>query len=498
MKKIIIFLLMTLYCLSSHAQFKLSGRIWNYDPNKVLEINIPLVFGFYKENSQRITVAGDGTFEVALPITARKSATLIYSGVFQTLLLSPGKDLIVNLTDSTIVFINGSALTENKTIQQIKLDEVPFFMKAPYLNNLAKLSLTQLKQQVLIRCLADCNQMNKVIQSSSLSTQLKDYIHTELYAQRINHLNDFARVAELPKSTSDSLILELFEKASINLQEDFGGPSFYSFLDNYLRYLETKAFVKIRAEKIPSSEPIPYFGISLDSANRLMTVYSKDYWRFIGALNNFSKPIVEKYNFQQLVNLYHDRDLTHLKVLAEAHWKIFLTDKHKPLIESYIADLDALLVANKQNKQIRLIEDDQPISSIYDLIAELKGKVVYLDVWGTWCGPCKFELKYTPELKKRYMDKDIAFVYLDMDEDNRDQDWKDFIRINNLTGTHLRKNRTQISPFWKELLLNAKDKAEYYPQYFIFDKTGKLVVEKALRPSNGKQLYDQLDQILNQ
>lgn len=208
---------MTLYCLSSHAQFKLSGRIWNYDPNKVLEINIPLVFGFYKENSQRITVAGDGTFEVALPITARKSATLIYSGVFQTLLLSPGKDLIVNLTDSTIVFINGSALTENKTIQQIKLDEVPFFMKAPYLNNLAKLSLTQLKQQVLIRCLADCNQMNKVIQSSSLSTQLKDYIHTELYAQRINHLNDFARVAELPKSTSDSLILELFEKASINL-----------------------------------------------------------------------------------------------------------------------------------------------------------------------------------------------------------------------------------------------------------------------------------------
>lgn len=498
MKKILVFLLMTLYCLSSHAQFKLSGKIWNYDPNNALEINIPLVFGFYKENSQRITVASDGTFEVALPITARKSATLIYSSVFQTLLLSPGKDLRVNLTDSTIVFIDGSALTENKTIQQIKLDEVPFFMKDPDLNNLAKRSLAQLRQQVLIPCLADCNQINKVIQTAPLSTSLKSYIRTEFYAQRVNHLNDFARVAELPKSTADSLILELFGKASINLQDDFGGPSFYSFLDNYLRYLETKAFVKIRAEKIPSSEPIPYFGISLDSANRLMTIYSKDYWRFIGALNNFSKPIVENYNFQQLVNLYHDKDLTHLKALAGAHWKIFPKDKHKPLVESYIADLDALLVANKHNKQIRLIEDDQPISSIDDLIAQLKGKVVYLDVWGTWCGPCKFELKYTPELKKRYMDKDIAFVYLDMDEDHRDQDWKDFIRVNNLTGIHLRKNRKQIEPFWKELLLNAKDKAEYYPQYFIFDKTGKLVVEKALRPSNGKQLYDQIDQILNQ
>ncbi|APU96675.1 hypothetical protein BV902_10245 [Sphingobacterium sp. B29] len=498
MKKILVFLLMTLFCLSSHAQFKLSGKIWNYDPNKTLEINIPLVFGFYKENSQRVTVAGDGTFEVVLPVTARKSATLIYSGVVQTLLLSPGKNLIANLTDSTIVFVAGSALTENKTIQQIKLDEVPFFMKAPALNNLAKRSLAELRQQLLIPFLADCNQMNEVIQTTSLPSQLKDYIRTELYAQRINHLNDFARVAELPKPTSDSLVLELFGKVSINLQDDFGGPSFYSFLDNYLRYLETKAFGKIRSEKIPSSEPIPYFGISLDSANRLMNSYSKDYWRLIGALNNFPKTIVEKYNFQQLVNLYHDRDLPHLKALAGAHWKIFPTDKHRPLVERYIADLDSLLIANKQNKQIRLIEDDRPISSIYDLIAKLKGKVVYLDVWGTWCGPCKFELKYTPELKKRYMDKDIAFVYLDMDEDHRDQDWKDFIRVNNLIGIHIRKNRKQIEPFWKELLLNAKDKAEYYPQYFIFDKTGKLVVEKALRPSNGKQLYDQIDQILNQ
>ncbi|MGE8422621.1 MAG: hypothetical protein ACN6PI_07315, partial [Sphingobacterium siyangense] len=127
-----------------------------------MEINIPLVFGFYKENSQRVTVAGDGTFEVVLPVTARKSATLIYSGVVQTLLLSPGKNLIANLTDSTIVFVAGSALTENKTIQQIKLDEVPFFMKAPALNNLAKRSLAELRQQLLIPFFSDCNQMNEV------------------------------------------------------------------------------------------------------------------------------------------------------------------------------------------------------------------------------------------------------------------------------------------------------------------------------------------------
>ena len=489
---------MTCFCLSSRAQFKLRGRIQNYEKGKPLDINIPLVFGFYKENSQNITVADNGKFELVVPIIARKSATLNYKSVFQTLLLSPGKDLIINLTDSTILFEGGSAATENKLIQQIKMDEVPFFMKSPAFNDLAKLSLAQLKQQVLTPSLADCDRINGIIAATPLPNPLKDFIRTEFYAQRMNHLNDFARTAELSKPAADSLILELFGKTSINLRNGFGGPAYYSFVDNYVRYLETSAFVKIRAEKIASSEPIPYFGISLDSANRLMNIYSKDYWRFIGLLNNVPLPVVEKYNFQQLVNLYHDKDLSHLRTLAAVHLKIFPKNKRRRLVESYIRNLDSLLVANKQNKQIRFFEDDKHAASIYDVIQELKGKVVYLDVWGTWCGPCKFELKFTPELKKRYMDKNVAFVYLDMDEDSRAHNWRDFIRINNLTGIHLRRSRAKMDAFWKELLLNAEDKAEYYPQYFIFDKTGKLVVEKAFRPSHGKQLFDQLDQILNQ
>ena len=138
----------------------------------------------------------------------------------------------------------------------------------------------------------------------------------------------------------------------------------------------------------------------------------------------------------------------------------------------------------------------EKISSIYDVINRLKGKVVYLDVWGTWCGPCKEELKYTPELKVRFKDKDVAFVYLDLDEDNLDSQWRAFIITNNMEGLHLRKSRQTIVPFWKELLANSEDKEEYYPQYFIFDKEGKLVVSKAKRPSEKEELYTQIEQFL--
>lgn len=501
MKKLFILSLIVLCYSTIQAQFTLHGRIQNYASGKSLNVNIPLVFGFRSENSQIISVADDGSFQYTFPILEQKSATIQYNKlIFQTLLLNPGEDLELVLTDSTIRFIGGTARAENELLQRINPDPVPFFMKAPALAGFAKFSFSQLQENLLKPYFSDSNRMNALIDGSLFSPEQKQFIRMEFNAQKYNQLNDFVRECDLPKSTADSLILHIFDDADLSLRASAGGPSYYTFVDNYVRYLEKKAFAKIKAEKIPSGKLIPYFGISLDSANRLMDIYSKDYWRLIGVANNFPSNIAAEYNYQQLVNLYQDKDLKHLEALARAHFSRFPTARHNPTIQSYIAELKSALVKNKQNKNIQIFADYERVGSMNEVIATLKGKVVYLDVWGTWCGPCKAELKYTPELKKKYADadKDIAFVYLDMDADNKDQDWKDFIRINNLTGIHLRKNREQMDSFWKELLRNAKDKAEYYPQYFIFDKTGKLVVEKALRPSHGQQLYDQLDKILNQ
>ena len=80
------------------------------------------------------------------------------------------------------------------------------------------------------------------------------------------------------------------------------------------------------------------------------------------------------------------------------------------------------------------------------LVKSFKGKVVYLDIWGTWCGPCKDELTYVPELKAHFKGKDVVYIYLDMDEDDKDATWREFIKVNNMEGLHLRKNRKTIEP----------------------------------------------------
>ncbi|RYD77266.1 MAG: TlpA family protein disulfide reductase, partial [Sphingobacteriales bacterium] len=332
---------------------------------------------------------------------------------------------------------------------------------------------------------------------SSTSPSYKKLIISELKYISYNYLNDFARTAVSNQVVRDSLIINVF--GNINPEPDVfpAGPQYYAFVDNYIRYLETVAFTKIKTEKIPTNKPIPFFKISLDSANIIVKKYGKSYWRWLGSTENFSNKVAEEFNFQSITELFIYKDLRPLEVLANLYKKKFPQGKYLSRITAMVDTLKNTLLRNENNNQIIVYNGFEKLNSLSDVIKKLKGKVVYVDVWGTWCPPCKEELKYNPQLKAKFNNKEVAFIYLDMDEDDKDAFWREFIKINNLTGIHLRKSREEMKPFWKELLANNPDKAEYYPQYFIFDKEGKLAISKALQPSNKEELYKQIESVLS-
>ena len=76
---------------------------------------------------------------------------------------------------------------------------------------------------------------------------------------------------------------------------------------------------------------------------------------------------------------------------------------------------------NKNNKEITsnnksiFITDSHtkyPDILPYYIVDQLKGKVVYVDIWGTWCRPCREEIPFSKTLQAKYENKNIAFLFL--------------------------------------------------------------------------------------
>lgn len=120
--------------------------------------------------------------------------------------------------------------------------------------------------------------------------------------------------------------------------------------------------------------------------------------------------------------------------------------------------------------------------SLDDILNTYKGKVIYLDFWASWCGPCKREMPYSQKLKKELNGKDVAFVYISTD--NNTDKWKAAIDQLQINGIHYRANpkvRNQII---------QRFNLQYIPRYILIDKSGKVVDENANRPSNPQTKQD--------
>ena len=109
-------------------------------------------------------------------------------------------------------------------------------------------------------------------------------------------------------------------------------------------------------------------------------------------------------------------------------------------------------------------------------LTSFKGNLVYVDVWATWCGPCKAEIPSLQELEADYHDKNITFLSVSVDTDK--EAWEKMVKEQELGGVQL------WADGWSKI---TKDYAIFgIPRFMLFDAIGNVISTDAPRPSSSE------------
>ena len=121
-------------------------------------------------------------------------------------------------------------------------------------------------------------------------------------------------------------------------------------------------------------------------------------------------------------------------------------------------------------------------------LESLKGKLVYVDVWATWCGPCKAQIPFLKQLEEKYREEEIAFVSLSIDKLKNISKWKDMIVDKELKGIQIIADKAWRSKFVTDYII------EGIPRFILIDKDGNLMDPMAPRPAVYKEGEMQLNE----
>ena len=172
---------------------------------------------------------------------------------------------------------------------------------------------------------------------------------------------------------------------------------------------------------------------------------------------------------------------TNLLILSVI-FTLFSCNKSEQKIEesAEIEKIDS--VAKKESPESEIPKEliKAPDFSLADIngkrfdLSDFKGKYVYMDIWATWCGPCKVQIPFMKELEKQFHDAPIHFVSVSLDKLEDKPIWEKMVRENQMSGVQLFAGREDNFGF--------DYKIEYIPTFIILDKEGNIMIDRAPAP----------------
>ena len=205
-------------------------------------------------------------------------------------------------------------------------------------------------------------------------------------------------------------------------------------------------------------------------------------------------PLVNSLHHTQILNEYIDHERCALPEELEPYIALIKEPFFRDVINKK-NDYYKQLMKEKEEAVNRVIHPSSDVEGLTDgkaiidkIVEPYRGKIVYLDIWGTWCSPCKRKLSESHKLKAELEGYDIVYLYLA--NSSPEKSWKNVIAEYNLTEpncVHYNLPSDQQHAVEQYVGLTG------YPTYRLFDKQGRMHHLNWLDDENLSEFKKKLD-----
>jgi thiol-disulfide isomerase/thioredoxin len=264
-----------------------------------------------------------------------------------------------------------------------------------------------------------------------------------------NKLMEYPRLTSQPNAIDKQTYFSFLKKLDVNNPSLLKVYEYKQFLNSYIAWYTDELVKNTHSSNLANHETNL---IRLQQTNRLIT--NEEVKNYL--LASIIKEQVKYFGYKNTELLFEVFELN-------------CTD----------ADLkNELLIPFQQYKKLT-VTDKAPEVTFVDLTGQtftldyFNGSYVYIDVWATWCLPCKRESPHFEELSRKFSGKEIQFVSLSVDEDVRE--WKEYLSTFGYTRNQFRI--TNPEDFLNAYLIKT------IPRFIIINPQGKIEESDAFRPS---------------
>ncbi|ARS41372.1 hypothetical protein CA265_17625 [Sphingobacteriaceae bacterium GW460-11-11-14-LB5] len=473
MKKITLFILLFTAAINSFAQeAKLSIKNLRAKNNTVI-IQIPVDDTWFYPAKKELKFGDDSTVNYALKIN--KLAWLRINN--NTVLIEPGT--------THLVFDKGLLVQSDKNKEGMLLfnkRNVEFYQyraRNYYKKDSTAAGLYQLlenDQNEALKPYTELFSKHKI--SANFYNEIKRYFSTEqIILQAAIPMVVFSAKQKI-NNDLDKMWADAYKKYSMNNLRDAFYPDFYYHAKYYVStYLNYYLPLKNGTQLPKRDEDI-----------WLKSIYKTFEDNYTGKMKEF---LLATFLYEEMLQTRYQKVLVDLFDSFKASYpKSNFAPYLQPTVNEIITYHNK--VKNDFEPGQKMLANYDKFNTLDSLIGQFKDKTVFVDIWATWCGPCKQEFEYSKDLEQFLKAKQVEMLFISIDKDDAAQQWKEMIKYFKLSGNHVRTNQALRKDLSDKL---GKDGSYGIPRYLII-KNGKLVVADALRPSDKEKLYAQISKYL--